>query len=72
MTNEKVNCIDYIERAVRLRNSAYELLKFWGFFFLQNNTYFQNISLVSNIFKLFRKLTSRGSQTRFHNCNLSL
>ena len=33
MTNEKVNCIDYIERAVRLRNSAYELLKFWGFFF---------------------------------------
>lgn len=26
---------------------------------LENNTKFQTISLVSNVFKLFRKLTSR-------------
>ena len=44
MTNEKVNCIDYIERAVRLRNSAYELLKFRGFFFFK----------ITPIFKIFR------------------
>lgn len=29
MANEKVNCIDYIKRAERIRTSAYSLFKFW-------------------------------------------
>ena len=31
----------------------------WDFFFFQNNTILQKISLVNTIFKLFRKLISR-------------
>ena len=35
------------------------------FFFFQNNTNFQIISLISTFSKLFRKLTFRMQQTRF-------
>jgi len=42
-------------------NSAFDEIKRknWIFFFFPNNAHFQTISLVSNIFKLFRKLTSQ-------------
>ena len=39
---------------------------------LQTNTNLQSISLVSNVSKLFKKLTSRVSYTRVHCSNSSL
>ena len=42
------------------------------FFFLQNNTHFQKILLVSINFKLFRKLISWVRKTRFYCSNLSI
>ena len=44
----------------------------WGIFFSQNNTHFQTISLISIVSKLFRKLTSRVSETQVHCSNSSL
>ena len=50
------------ERGEIKKNKGYT---FWGFFFLQINTHFQTILLVSMFLKRFRKLTSRVLYTRF-------
>ena len=55
---EKRKNVRWRDRELQLGES---LVLSWDFF--QNNTLLLTISLVSNIFKLFRKLASRVSQT---------
>ena len=83
----RINFTSYFLKTLQTQRSQLKILNLTYYFFpkkiknhffllprkkLQTNTNLQTISLVSNVSKLFGKLTSRVSQSRVHCRNLSL